>query len=214
MAQSTTPTNVHLQTTSNTAGCKQALDDIVAAYNGLLKTLQTEITYDKDATKRGGLANDPVARSLLNQMRALSTDPITLANGKSVTMADVGVRTNQDGSLMIDTTQFNTVMANSPGLLESVISSGKSAGALERFMNLTDVITGPTSSLKAESDTATNTDLAKIATAQQKLNDAMDALQARYLQQFSDMQTIVNASKTTQDSLTQSMQAWTAGLKA
>ena len=68
--------------------------------------------------------------------------------------------------------------------------------------------------MKAESDTATNTDLAKIATAQQKLNDAMDALQARYLQQFSDMQTIVNASKTTQDSLTQSMQAWTAGLKA
>ena len=146
-------------------------------------------------------------------MRALSTDPITLANGKSVTMADVGVRTNQDGSLMIDTTQFNTVMANSPGLLESVISTGKSAGALERFMNLTDVITGPTSSLKAESDTATNTDLTKIATAQQKLNDAMDALQARYLQQFSDMQTIVNASKSTQDSLTQSMTAWTAGLK-
>ena len=51
-------------------------------------------------------------------------------------------------------------------------------------------------------------------TAITKLNDAMDVLQARYLKQFSAMQTIVNASKSTQDSLTQSMASWTAGLKA
>lgn len=208
------PTTVHLQTTSNTANCKQALQDLVTSYNSLLKTIQTEITYDKDATKRGGLANDPVARSLLDQMRNLSTNPITLANGKTVTMADVGVRTNQDGSLMIDTTQLNTVLSNSPGLLESVMASGKTPGALERFSNLTDVIIGPSSDLRRESDTATNTDLAKIASDQQKLNDAMTALQDKYLQQFSAMQTIVNASKSTQDSLTQSMTAWSAGLKA
>ena len=207
-------TTVHLTTTDNTSGCQQALSDIVSSYNSLLKTLQTQMTWNSDVTKRGGLANDPIANGLLDQMRLLSTDPITLANGKTVTMADVGVRTNTDGSLEVDTQSLNTAMTNNPGLLESVISSGTSAGALERFSSLCTVITAPTSDLQTLSNTTTNTDLAKIADDETALTTAMTALQAKYLQQFSDMQTIVSSAKSTQDSLTQSMTAWTAGLKS
>jgi flagellar hook-associated protein 2 len=129
-------------------------------------------------------------------------------------MADVGVRTNTDGSLEVDTQSLNTAMTNNPGLLESVISSGTSAGALERFSSLCTVITAPTSDLQTLSNTTTNTDLAKIADDETALTTAMTALQAKYLQQFSDMQTIVSSAKSTQDSLTQSMTAWTAGLKS
>ena len=207
-------TSVHLSTTSNTDLCKQALQDIVTAYNSLLTTVKTEAKYDKDVKLRGGLANDAVARGLLNQMRLLSTDPIKLPGGKTVTLAEVGVRTNLDGSLALDSVQMDKVIANTPGLLESVVASGDTPGAIERFTKLTDVVVGPSSSFKSISDTVTNTDLPKIADAQTKLNDAMDVLQARYLKQFSAMQTIVNASKSTQDSLTQSMASWTAGLKA
>jgi len=208
------PTTVHLTTTDNTSGCQQALSDIVSSYNSLLKTLQTQMTWNSDVTKRGGLANDPIANGLLDQMRLLSTNPITLANGKTVTMADVGVRTNTDGSLEVDTQSLNTAMTNNPGILESVISSGTSAGALERFSSLCTVITAPTSDLQTLSNTTTNTDLAKIADDETALTTAMTALQAKYLQQFSDMQTIVSSAKSTQDSLTQSMTAWTAGLKS
>jgi flagellar hook-associated protein 2 len=211
----TTPANtsVHLSTTNNTDICQQALQDIVTAYNTLLTTVTTEAKYDKDVTKRGGLANDSVARGLLNQMRMLSTDPITLAGGKSVTLAEVGVKTNLDGSLTLDTTKLDQVVSTSPGLLESVMASGASAGAIERFTKLTDVVVGPSSSFVTISDTVTNTDLPKIADDQTKLDDQMTALMDKYLAQFSDMQTIVLASKSTQDSLTQSMAAWTAGLK-
>lgn len=207
-------TSVHLSTTSNTELCKQALQDIVTAYNSLLTTVKTEAKYDKDVKLRGGLANDAVARGLLNQMRLLSTDPIKLPGGKTVTLSEVGVRTNLDGSLTLDSVQMDKVIANTPGLLESVVASGDTPGAIERFTKLTDVVVGPSSSFKSISDSVTNTDLPKIADAQTKLNDAMDVLLAKYLQQFSAMQTIVNASKSTQDSLTQSMASWTAGLKA
>jgi len=206
-------TSVHLSTTSNTDLCKQALQDIVTAYNSLLTTVKTEAKYDKDVKLRGGLANDAVARGLLNQMRLLSTDPIKLPGGKTVTLAEVGVKTNLDGSLTLNSVQMDKVIANTPGLLESVVASGDTPGAIERFTKLTDVVVGPSSSFKSISDTVTNTELPKIADAITKLNDEMDALQARYLKQFSAMQTIVNASKSVQDSLTQSMASWTAGLK-
>jgi len=179
----------------------------------LLNTVTTEAKYDKDVTKRGGLANDAVARGLLNQMRKLSTDPISLGNGKSVTLAEIGVRTNLDGSLTLDATKLNQVIATSPGLLESAMATGASAGAIERFTKLTDVVVGPSSSFKTISDTVTNTDLPKIEADQTKLDDKMSTLMAKYLEQFSAMQTIVQSAKSTQDSLTQSMAAWTAGLK-
>ena len=146
-------------------------------------------------------------------MRLLSTDPIKLPGGKTVTLAEVGVKTNLDGSLTLNSVQMDKVIANTPGLLESVVASGDTPGAIERFTKLTDVVVGPSSSFKSISDTVTNTELPKIADAITKLNDEMDALQARYLKQFSAMQTIVNASKSVQDSLTQSMASWTAGLK-
>ncbi len=206
-------TTVHLSTTNNTDVCKGALQDIVTAYNMLLETVTTEAKYDKDVTKRGGLANDSIVRGLLSQMRKLSTDPIQLADGKSVTLAEVGVRTNLDGSLALDTTKLNQVVASSPGLLESVMASGASAGAIERFTKLTDVVVGPSSSFTTIQNSVTNSDLPKIAADQLKLDDQMTALMDKYLKQFSAMQTIVQASKTTQDSLTQSMAAWTAGLK-
>lgn len=213
--KSTTPANtsVHLSTTNNTDTCKAALQDIVTAYNMLLTTVTTEAKYDKDVTKRGGLANDAIARNLLNQMRKLSTDPIKLADGKSVTLAEIGVKTNLDGSLTLDSTKLDQVISQSPGLLESVVASGASAGAVERFTKLTDVVVGTNSSFKTISDQVTNADLPKIETDQTKLNDQMTALKEKYLAQFSAMQTIVQASKSTQDSLSQSMTAWTNGLK-
>ncbi len=207
-------TSVHLSTTNNTDTCKAALGDIVSAYNMLLTTVTTEAKYDKDVTKRGGLANDAIARGLLNQMRKLSTDPIDIGGGKSVTLAEVGVKTNLDGSLTLDTTKLDQVISQSPGLLESVMASGASAGAIERFTKLTDVVVGTNSSFKTISDSVTNSDLPKIEADQTKLDDQMTALKAKYLAQFSAMQTIVQASKSTQDSLTQSMTSWTAGLKA
>ena len=82
---------------------------------------------------------------------------------------------------------------------------------------MTDVVlgaNGATSEFQTLSDTTKNTDLVKVTDAETKLTTDMDALQAKYLQQFAAMQTIVNSSKSTQDALTQSMQAWTYGLKA
>ena len=230
--KSSTPagTSVHLTTSTNTATCQQALQDIVTSFNSMLKTIQAQVTYDQDPVKRGGLAMDPVTNAFLEQMRQLSTQPINLGGGKSATLADLGVRTNIDGSLQVDQTQLTRVVTTQPGLLESIISSRPSdgsknadgtlvdfTGALERFSKMTDVVlgvNGTTSEFQALSDTTKNTDLVKITDAETKLTTDMDALQAKYLQQFAAMQTIVNSSKSTQDALTQSMQAWTYGLKA
>ena len=78
---------------------------------------------------------------------------------------------------------------------------------------MADVITASTSSFNALSDQASKVDKPKIELDQTKLEDAMTALTAKYLQQFSAMQTAVQASQNVQSSLSQSMASWSSGLK-
>lgn len=222
-ASTVPPPTVHLTSTANTDLCKQALSDIVSSYNQLMKTINNEIKYDKDITKSGGLANNFVAKGFLWQMRDLSTRQIQLSDTKFASLADLGVSTNLDGSLAVDQNQLASVIANKPGLLESVVSSSMLVksddsvvtvkGALQSFLDMADVIIAPTSSFNALSDQATKVDEPKIKDEQTKLDDAMTALTDKYLQQFSAMQTAVQASQNVQSSLTQTMSAWSSGLK-
>ena len=218
-ATSTNPTpTVRLKTEPNTTKSKQVLLDVIDGYNNLQTIINTEIKYDKDIAKRGGLNNNSIARSFLWQMRELTTASIKVSNTRSVSLADVGVSTNLDGTLSLDENKLASVISSRPGLLESVVSSnlvnGSTVkGALQRILDMTDIIVAPTSSFNTLAQKAQKVDLPKIELEVTKLDDAMTALQAKYLKQFSAMQTAVQASKNTQDSLTQSMASWSASLK-
>jgi len=222
-ASTNPPPTVHLTSKANTDMCKQVLGDIVIAYNQLMQTINSEIKYDANIAKRGGLANNFIAKGFLWQMRDLSTRQVQISETKFSSLADIGVSTNLDGTLAIDAAKVASTISNKPGLLESVVSSSmllqsndsivKVKGALERLMDMADVIIAPTSSFNALSAQATKVDEPKIKDEQTKLDDAMTALTAKYLQQFSAMQTAVQSSQNIQSSLSQSMSSWSAGLK-
>lgn len=212
------PPTVRIKTEPNTAKSKQVLLDVVDGYNNLLTIINNEIKYDKDISKRGGLNNNSVARTFLWQMRDLTTATIKISNTRTVSLADVGVSTNLDGTLRLDENKLGSVIASKPGILEAVVSSnvinGSTVkGALQRILDMTNIIVSPTSSFNTIAQKAQKVDLPKIQLEASKLDDQMTALQEKYLKQFSAMQTAVLASKNTQDSLTQSMAAWSASLK-
>ena len=222
-ASTNPPPTVHLTSRANTDMCKQVLSDILTAYNQLMQTINNEIQYDKDIAKRGGLANNFVAKGFLWQMRDLTTRQVQISETKFASLADLGVSTNLDGTLALDQAQLASAIANKPGLLESVVSSSmliqsddstvKVKGALERVIEMADVIIAPASSFNALATQASKVDMPKIEAEKTKLEDAMTALTAKYLQQFSAMQSAVQASQNVQSSLTQSMASWSSGLK-
>jgi flagellar capping protein FliD len=124
------------------------------------------------------------------------------------------VRTEQNGTLTIDDTRLNKVIAEQPELLQNVMSSSPTKqGALEKMLKLSETVLGINGPFVRLYNQAQNSELPAIEKAMTKLNDQMNALQARYLQQFTSMQEVVAASQNSQTSLTQAMAAWTAGLK-
>lgn len=212
----TTTDEIRLSTTRNTDQFVTALKTIVDGYNSLRETIANEAKFDTDINKRGGLANDPVSRTFMNQMRRITTDPIVNYGGqtRTLTLADAGVVTNRDGSLSLDTNKIDKLVQNSPDILEAVIATDTtSRGALDRMKSLTDAILGTNSMFQQLYNKTKNTELVKLQDEANKLNDRMTALQERYLNQFTTMQSIVTQSQKTQGSLTDFMTSWSAGLK-
>lgn len=208
---------VSLSTSVDTSKFASIVRKIVSSYNDLQGTISDEIKYDLDVKKRGGLANDYVARSFLQQMRRMTTDSITTVNGNSVSLASLGVRTNIDGSLTIDETKLSAAMQN-PELMEAVLASttnstGTIKGAFEKMNDFADIIMGKKGALVTLYDKTEKTDMKKYEDKLAKLNSDMDALKQRYMKQFIAMQEYLNTTKSAQNSLTQSMTAWTASMK-
>ena len=209
---STSP--VTLSTPINTTGLISALQTIVTGYNSLLSTLKAQIQYDADVTKRGGLANDSVAKSFMMQLHSLTTTAIQGTGTTPITLSDIGVKTNLDGSLSIDTPTIDAISQNNPQMLADAISSTNSSkGAIDLMTNLTSIVTGTGSPFAAALSQTQGTVEQKISDDQTKLNNQMTALHQRYITQFTAMQNILDSTKSQQSSLTSMMTSWTASLK-
>ena len=209
---STSP--VTLSTPINTTGLISALQTIVTGYNSLLSTLKAQIQYDADVTKRGGLANDSVAKSFMMQLHSLTTTAIQGTGTTPITLSNIGVKTNLDGSLSIDTPTIDAISQNNPQMLADAISSTNSSkGAIDLMTNLTSIVTGTGSPFAAALSQTQGTVEQKISDDQTKLNNQMTALHQRYITQFTAMQNILDSTKSQQSSLTSMMTSWTASLK-
>ena len=148
-------------------------------------------------------------------MRQLTTTSIAGSGTTPVTLADIGVKTNLDGSLTIDTAAVDRVSQNNPQMLADVIAStNTSTGAIDLMANLNKVITSPAAPLQIELTQVQGKDEQAIADDQTKLDTEMAALQQRYLTQFTAMQSILNSTKNDQSGLTNMMSSWSAGLKS
>lgn len=202
-------TRVVLGSTPATAALTQAVNDVVAAYNelyGMLKTATDPAT--------GPLARDTAALDMMRKLRSMTLIDLTGASGNTTpkTLAEIGVATNRDGTLRVDSALLTRSLTNHPGAVEKMFSDGAGAtgsglsGALNSMqLSVTSMTYGLGASgmryAKAQSVLATNRSDATVA--QEKLS-------ARLTQQFASMDSKVAAYKSTQTFLTNQIAAWNA----
>ena len=112
-------------------GMTTAMQDVVSKFNAL-------VTAYKTASATGGaLANDSTARSIITSVRAaLGGVPAGLATGATYrSAASVGLTTNQDGTMSLDTTAFQAALDKDPEAVKRVfVSSGQSTNASVGFI--------------------------------------------------------------------------------
>lgn len=98
----------------DTNGIKSSIQEFVDGYNGLTGTINTLTSYNPETTAAGLLIGDFTVRSISNQLRNLVAGTVPQLTGSIKSLIDIGIKTNSDGTLELDTAKLDSALSNYP----------------------------------------------------------------------------------------------------
>lgn len=186
---------------------KQTLQDFVSIYN----TLKKDIAAARDAT--GG---DGALRSLDGQLSNLLTT--SLSSDPDISrLSDIGIGTNRDGSISLDTVKLDAALKDHPDAVEALFSPVRDAthdatsdpGIALSLQQLTDNVTGSSGILEGLKERL-DSESKGITDDEAKMEDQEAAYRSRLEQQFGTLDSRIAALKATQSYLEQQVKVWTS----
>lgn len=207
---------VTLGSSTPTDGILQAVNDFVASYNALQADLKTET----DAAT-GPLRNDFNATGLVRALRGLTLTTLTTggADGAPNNLASIGVGTNRDGTLSVDSAKLTAALTNSPDAVEALFADGTGAtgGGLSAALDAIStaavdqqvIVNGQVEHIGLVGSNALYTAAkAQVSTDEDKVTTDTAAYQERLTQQYAASDAKVAAYKASQAALQAQIDQW------
>ncbi|WP_320837650.1 flagellar filament capping protein FliD [Zhongshania sp.] len=186
----------------DTAAVKKSIEGFVTGYNSLIATLNDLTAYNPEANTAGLLQGDSATRSVANRIRQ---EMGTLVSGLDVdldSLAELGITTIEKGKLKLDATKLTSVLdadfANVAGVF-----AGENGYATRLDALIGDITAGGgildnrTAGLKQQVE--------RIADQRETLTRRVASIEARYLAQFSALDTLLGQLNATGTFLTQQL---------
>lgn len=192
---------IAINTTPPTAALSQAVNDIVETYNQLIGIAKE----DTDATS-GVLKSDTGAKELMRQLRQLTGQNLNPdgATGDPKTLAELGVKTNRDGTLSLDAATLQRALSNGGPAVEKMLNVGLGSALRQISLSLTGTGGAITASQSAYSRLQKS-----MADEELKIQTDSANLSQRLTLQYAGMDARVSAYKATQSFLEQQIASWT-----
>jgi flagellar hook-associated protein 2 len=194
----------------DTAGIKDNIQGLVAAYNDFEETLKILGDRSSEVEDFGGvLAGESLLQSVRTQVRAMITNNSTTPGTTIKAARDVGLSIDRFGKLTLDETKLDTALQNNFGEVSTMFSAGTNnqsiyspapAGLAGGAINSIEKMLLSTGLIDTQSKSAT-TQIAKFKDEMTVLEERMEKLMTRYMNQFSVMESIVGNSNSMRDSL-------------
>jgi flagellar hook-associated protein 2 len=207
-------TKVTIATDQPSASMSDLVKEIVDAYNTLKGSLNTATrTSDGLGSSSGLLTNDSGIRDMVNRLSRLTSTQLS-SDGPFKTLSDIGVSTNRDGTLSLDTTRLETVLATDPAAVTEMLNPTTPdedhigiAGALQSISDYLNSTNGPL--------TASNNIYSKLKENYQdqleKVNGDRTDYSAQLTRSYTAMQSQLLQLKATQSYLDQQIAIWNGG---
>jgi flagellar hook-associated protein 2 len=120
---STSSTAANITSSVDTTSAKTNLESLVTAINTAKEVLNSK-TFRGDASNgKGELANDTVINSLKKQIDSLTTTSLSGFGASGVYLSNLGVRTEKNGLLTLNTTVLENELKNNPSSMDAIFNS-------------------------------------------------------------------------------------------
>lgn len=187
------------------AGVKKQIQTFVDSYNKLIGVInaQTKVTSvgEDKAPVTGALVGDATARTLLNTIRNELVN--VQGDGALRALTDIGITTQKDGTLAMDSTKLDKAMASNFGELSGLFTGDK--GLDSRPDAKLKPYTEAGGILEQRNKAMTET-ITKIDDQKEALTRRITSLQERLYKQFNAMDLLVGQLSNTSSSLLASLE--------
>lgn len=203
-------TLVTLASDQPTATMRDLVSEFVTAYNTLRTALNGATASGTDPSTAGALSGDPGARDMIKQLSRLTSTQLA-STGAYRTLADIGVSTNRDGTLSLDSARLDKALAADPEgvtqMLNPSVSTDSDPGLAGAVAKVKDKIKGDNGSL-ATSQKKYDALKTSLTNELSKLDKQMSDYEDRLTAVYSKMQSQLTALKATQSYIEQQVAVW------
>jgi flagellar hook-associated protein 2 len=193
-----TPASISIST--NTSTIESNVSAFVTAYNTLVSSFQSLGGYDSSTSTAGPMMGNALLSSIQNQVQNELYGVVNTGSTTYNTLASVGITTNSDGSLSLNSTTLSNALSTNFSAVSQLFSGSGGVAT-----NLNSVITenlSSTGAIASNSQSLTAEENALTAQTTQ-LNTQMAALSASLTQQYSALNALLSSLQTTSSYLTQ-----------
>jgi len=121
------------------AGIKTAVNNFVSGYNTLTGSLEYLAGYNEAEQQGGVLMGDSITRSITNQMRNILTGAVSGLSGQYTALSQLGISTQLDGSLELDTAVLSEALENDYQAVSRVFAAtGVASDSLINYVGADD----------------------------------------------------------------------------
>lgn len=196
---------ISLSVTEDKAGVSTSINDFVDAYNKMLESVNSLTSV----TAVGGDDSEPLAAALVGDssvrsfMSAMRSELGTVASGSGIRiLADLGITTQSDGTLAVDTTKMNKALDNSFEQVNEFFTGDQ--GLMARLEAKVEPYTETGGILDSRTTALQNTlsGPGGVDEQREELAARLEKLEARLFAQFNAMDTLVSQMSSTSTFLT------------
>lgn len=184
----------------NPEGAKTSVAGFVTAYNKLIDTV-TELTrYNVDTKDAAPLLGDATVRGIRDQLRREIS--ATLGSGVYTSLAAIGVTTATTGKLTVDATKLGNAIDDDFDAVSNLFAGTN--GLATRLENIAESTLSSGSTIVTRED-ALKTTLKTITSQRDTLDERIERVRSRLLDQFNSMDRLLGQLKNTSSFLSQQL---------
>jgi flagellar hook-associated protein 2 len=193
-------TMLDLSVEYNPEGAKSSVTGFVTAYNKLIDTVAELTRYNADTRDAAPLLGDATVRGIRDQLRREISS--ALGSGAFTTLASIGVTTATTGKLAVDATKLGDAIDADFDAVSALFSG--SVGLATRLEDIAEATLGSGSTITTRED-ALKTTLKTITSQRETLDERIERVRARLLDQFNAMDRLLGQLKNTSSFLSQQL---------
>lgn len=176
------------------------LQKFVDAYNGVLSVIESQLHVGKDTDRSTVLTGDTMLQSFKRRLQGLMTKTVGASGVR--TLADLGLKTSEDGSLSLDTAKLGSAIAKDANAVNDLFAHA-GIGIMPLTRKLVDGATNIVDGTLVTEQKTLNETIGRMDDQADTMQRRVDAYQAQLVQQFTAMETVVSGLRATGNFLTQ-----------